>query len=203
MMETTAASAPGCDARSAGGVPVGVETSDASLMERARAGDIRAFDALVDRHYADFLRYATRMLGNAADAEEAVQDTFVRAYRALPRYRDQGRPRAWLLGILVNRCRTLGARLSRLRRLASRLRSEPRHAAAQHPADGAGWAQEVDRALLRLPRALREAFLLKHVQELSYDEMADLTGAGVPALKMRVKRACERLRAELREVRDG
>src|SRR5690349_9303743 len=91
MMETTAARTAGCDAKRAGGVHEGVEIPDALLVERARAGDTRAFQALVDRHYADFLRYATRMLGNPADAEEAVQDALIRAYRALPRYQDQGK----------------------------------------------------------------------------------------------------------------
>ncbi len=203
MMETTAARPAACDATRAGGVHEGVETSDALLVERARAGDTRAFQALVDRYYADFLRYATRMLGNTADAEEAVQDALIRAYRALPRYQHQGKTRAWMLGILVNRCRTMGARLSRLRRFTGRFRREPRRTATDPRSDGAEWSQEVDRALLRLPDALREAFLLKYVEELSYDEMAELTGTGVSALKMRVKRACERLRADLEEVRDG
>ena len=190
------------DATAVGGVVRGVETPDALLVERARAGDARAFAALVDRYYADCLRYATRMLGNAADAEEAVQDAFVRAYRALPRYDERGLARAWLLGILVNRCRTLGGRLARLRRYAESFRREPRPLSTP-ASQGGDWAEEVDRALLRLPAALREAFLLKYVEELSYEEMAGLTGAGVSALKMRVKRACARLREELEEVRDG
>ncbi|MFL5542874.1 MAG: RNA polymerase sigma factor [Longimicrobiaceae bacterium] len=180
-----------------------VETPDALLVERAQAGDARAFTALVDRYYADCLRYATRMLGNAADAEEAVQDAFVRAYRALPRYHERGLARAWLLGILVNRCRTRGGRLTRLHRFLGRLGREPHAAWAAPAAQGAEWAEEVDRALLRLSGPLREAFLLKHVEELSYEEMAKATGAGVSALKMRVKRACAALRAELEEVRHG
>jgi RNA polymerase sigma-70 factor (ECF subfamily) len=200
MIETSIAA---CDAKRAGGVHEGVETPDALLVERARAGDTRAFQALVDRYYADFLRYATRMLGNRADAEEAVQDALLRAYRALPRYEDRGKARAWMLGILVNRCRTMGARLARLRRFTGRFRREPHRTATDPHSHDTEWSQEVDRALLGLPEGLREAFLLKYVEELSYDEMAELTGAGVSALKMRVKRACERLRAELGEVRDG
>jgi len=193
----------GCDARADGGVVEGVETPDALLVDRARAGDSGAFAALVDRHYADCLRYATRMLGNAADAEEAVQDAFVRAHRALPRYDDRGAMRAWLLGILVNRCRTLGAKLARRRRCLALVGREPRAVAAGPAVDGDGWGAEVDRALQALSAPLREAFLLKYVEELSYEEMAELTGAGVSALKMRVKRACEQLREMLREVRDG
>lgn len=193
----------GCDARAGDGVHGGVETPDALLVDRARAGDTSAFAALVDRYYADCLRYATRMLGNAADAEEAVQDAFVRAHRALARYEHRGVVRAWLLGILVNRCRTLGARLARRRRYLGLFGREPRAAAYTPAADGAEWGEEVNRALQRLSPQLREAFLLKYVEELSYEEMAELTGAGVSALKMRAKRACEQLRGLLEEVRDG
>ncbi|HEX8905479.1 MAG TPA: sigma factor, partial [Longimicrobiaceae bacterium] len=77
-------------------------------MLRARDGDDAAFAALVDRYYDGCLRYAVRMLGSRADAEEAVQDAFVRAHRSLVRYDHRDRFRAWLLGILVNRCRTRG-----------------------------------------------------------------------------------------------
>ena len=64
----------------------------------------------------------------------------------------------------------------------------------------AAWREELDRALQRLDTDQREAFLLKHVEDLGYDEMAAVTGVGVSALKMRVKRACERLRVLLHEV---
>ena len=178
-----------------------METPDATLVERARAGDADAFGALVNRYYADLLRYATRMLGSRADAEEAVQDAFLRAFRALGRYDHRDRFRGWVLGILVNRCRTFGARRTRRRAVDERYGREA--PAATRWDEGPEWAEEVDRALLRLPAASREAFLLKYVQELSYEEMAELTGAGVSALKMRVKRACEQLREILREVQHG
>ena len=62
--------------------------------------------------------------------------------------------------------------------------------------------EQIERALDELSPEQREAFILKHVEEMSYEEMADVTGAGVSALKMRVKRACERLRELLEEVED-
>jgi RNA polymerase sigma-70 factor (ECF subfamily) len=73
-------------------------------------------------------------------------------------------------------------------------------AAEEHPADRAAWREEIDRALLKLRADQREAFLLKYVEELGYDEISQLTGVGVSALKMRVMRACERLRELLSEV---
>jgi RNA polymerase sigma-70 factor (ECF subfamily) len=75
-------------------------------------------------------------------------------------------------------------------------------AAEDHPADRTAWREEIDRALTRLRPEQREAFLLKYVEELGYDEMSRLTGAGVSALKMRVMRACDRLRELLSDVRD-
>lgn len=175
--------------------------SDADLVRRARDGDPAAFEALVDRHYPDCLRYAFRMLGDRADAEEAVQDAFVRAYRSLWNYRERDQFRVWLLRILANRCRTRAAAARRrLRHLEAFAASVDRTAVAPQPNGGFGRA--VQRALAALPVEQREAFLLKHVEELSYEEIARITGAGLSALRMRVKRARERLAALLEAYRD-
>jgi len=74
-------------------------------------------------------------------------------------------------------------------------------AAEEHPEDRSAWREEIDRALTRLRSEQREAFLLKYVEEMGYEEMSQLTGVGVSALKMRVMRACDRLRELLTEVR--
>lgn len=175
--------------------------SDADLVRRARDGDPAAFEALVDRHYPDCLRYAFRMLGDRADAEEAVQDAFVRAHRSLGRYHERDQFRAWLLRILSNRCRSRAAALRRrLRNLDAFAASRDPDAAA--PAPNGGFGRAVQRALAALPADQREAFLLKHVEDLSYDEIARITGAGLSALRMRVKRARERLAELLEEYRD-
>jgi RNA polymerase sigma-70 factor (ECF subfamily) len=174
--------------------------TDAALVRRVLDGDRTAFAILVDRHYDRCARFARQMLGNREDAEEAVQDTFVRAYRSLRRYEDRQRFGGWLMRILVNRCRTMGARQQRRARLvvpADPLWDGP---AQDHPADRLAWREEIVRALARLEASQREAFLLKHVEELSYEEMAEITGVGISALKMRVKRACDRLRELLEEV---
>jgi RNA polymerase sigma-70 factor (ECF subfamily) len=75
--------------------------------------------------------------------------------------------------------------------------------AAARPADDPEWREEIDRALARLDVLQREAFMLKHVEGLEYEEMARLTGARIPALKMRVKRACNHLRVWLQEANDA
>jgi RNA polymerase sigma-70 factor (ECF subfamily) len=174
--------------------------TDAALVRRFLDGDKDAFAILVDRHYDRCARYARHMLGNREDAEEAVQDAFVRAYRSLGRYEDRQRFAGWLMRILVNRCRTAGARRQRRARTFVPAELALPDAVEEHPAERAAWREEIERALTRLDREQREAFLLKHVEELSYGEMSEITGVGISALKMRVKRACDRLRQLLEEV---
>jgi len=180
--------------------PHPVEPSDDDLVARVLAGDDRAFSAIVARYRDRYARFALHMLGSAADAEDVLQETFVRAYRALSRCADPTRFDSWLFSILINRCRTAGAR--RRRREQSLVHDDGAlmRAAADHPAERDAWREEIGAALAKLPADQREAFLLKYVEEMSYDEMAALTGVGTSALKMRVKRACDRLRALLQEA---
>ena len=87
-----------------------MESSDAVLVTRVLHGDVNAYGALVSRYRDRYARYAVHMLGNREDAEEALQDAFTRAYRSLARCEEPERFGAWLFRILVNRCRTSGAR---------------------------------------------------------------------------------------------
>ena len=169
--------------------------TDADLVRQSLAGDPQAFESLVDRHYDRCLRYAARLLGNREDAEEACQDTFVRAFRALHSYADSDRFGAWIYRILVNRCRSYAAR----RRGTMEDATDGEILATLSPARDAeveqlGLREELARAIAQLDVDQREAFLLKHVDDMSYDEISAITGASVSALKMRVKRACDRLR---------
>jgi RNA polymerase sigma-70 factor, ECF subfamily len=175
-------------------------SSDAVIVARVLRGDVEVFRTLVERYRDRYARYAYHMLGNREDAEEALQDAFTRAYRSLGRCEDPERFGAWLFRILLNRCRTAGARRSRRARTFVTDESAVLEASEEHPADRTAWREEIDRALLQLRDDQREAFLLKYVEDLGYDEMSQLTGVGVSALKMRVMRACERLRELLSEV---
>jgi RNA polymerase sigma-70 factor (ECF subfamily) len=171
------------------------------VIHAARAGDVRAFATLVDMYYARCLRFALHMLTDRSDAEEAVQDTFVRLYRALPSYREQDSFEPWLFRILGNRCRTAGAKQRRHAEVMEYGDVPERATAAGHDREMA-WREEIERALRSLPVEQREAFLMRHVEGMSYEDMAVATGAGLSALKMRVKRACDALRVQLTEV-DG
>ena len=177
--------------------------SDAVIVERVLRGNVEAFGALVERYRDRYARYALHMLGNREDAEEALQDAFTRAYRSLSRCDDPERFGAWLFRILVNRCRTVGARRGRRAKTFVFDETALLSASEEHPAEQGAWREEIDRALQRLRPEQREAFLLKYVEELGYDEMSRLTGVGVSALKMRVMRACDRLRELLSEVHNA
>jgi RNA polymerase sigma-70 factor, ECF subfamily len=177
--------------------------TDATLVRRALDGDGPAFTELVDRHAGVCLRFATRMLGNIEDAEDVTQDTLYRAHRALATYDGSTAFRTWLMTILVNRCRS--AMLYRHRREDRIVIDSDRVALASVEPDveGTELRETIERAVAMLDAEQREAFLLKHIEQLSYDEMAEVTGVGVSALKMRVKRACDRLRDELGGDRNG
>ena len=175
------------------------DMTDGVLVRAALNGDDRAFTTLVDRHAPACLRFAKRMLGELADAEDAAQETFLRAFNALRSY-DAATPfRTWLFAILVNRCRTSLLRRSRRERRVVRDEVEVEHAAPEDEARAFEFREEIAWALGALPAEQREAFLLKHVEDLSYDEMVVVTGAGASALRMRVKRACDRLQILLDE----
>jgi len=178
----------------------GMEVSDAAVVQRVLAGDGDAYALLVGRYRDRYARFAMHMLGNRDDAEEALQDAFVRGYRSLARCEEPEKFGSWLMQILINRCRTAGGRRARRERTFVHDEVALTGAASSHPADQRAWREEIQRALEQLDPLQREAFLLKHVEDLSYEEMAELTGVGVSALKMRVKRACDRLRELLQEV---
>jgi len=171
---------------------------DAALVARVLEGDVAAFTELVDRHYGDCSRFAARMLGNRHDAEDAIQETFLSAYSALGRYREQQTFRGWLFRILINRCRSVARQRRRRdgRFVAEAAAGEA--AAVAAPGPDAELRDALQAALDALEPALREAFLLKYGEGLEYREMSVLTGVGVSALKMRVKRACDGMRPQLK-----
>ncbi len=177
-----------------------MELSDAAVVERVLAGDGDAYALLVSRYRDRYARFAMHMLGSREDAEEVLQDAFVRGYRSIARCEEPDKFGSWLMQILINRCRTAGGRRGRRERTFVHDEAAMLSAATNHPADQSAWREEIHRALEQVDPLQREAFLLKHVEDLSYEEIAELTGVGVSALKMRVKRACDRLRELLQEV---
>ena len=181
--------------------------SDAAIVRRVLAGDTEAYALLVERYYQRCARYAVRVIGNREDAEEAVQDTLLRAFRSLNRYEERGKFTYWLFRILANQCRSAVVRMSRRERdfpdvyADDALPVEVRpngdlDAVTIHDSTG----DRLDAALAQLPADQREALALRFGESLSYEDMSAITGASVSALKMRVSRATTRLRVLLMEV---
>ncbi|HZI43426.1 MAG TPA: RNA polymerase sigma factor [Gemmatimonadaceae bacterium] len=176
---------------------------DSTLINRAKLGDIQAFEAIVARYYARCMRFAHGMLRDSADADDVVQETFVRLYRALPRYEERQRFDSWLFRILGNCCRS--ANLLQQRResldvgdegaLLNVPSTDRPDAVFDHE-----WGDEVRRALAEVPEYNREIFLLHYVEGFSYEEIERITGVRQSALKMRVKRASDFLRTRLAGV---
>lgn len=175
---------------------------DAVVVAAILSGDTHAFTVLLARYRDAYTRFAVRMLGNREDADDALQSAFIRAYRNLGKCEDPAKFGPWLYQIVMNECRTLGTR--RGRRELRMVRDDMVMERALGPAatEDVALRDEIQRALDALDAEQREAFVLKHVEQLSYEEMAEITGLGVSALKMRVKRACERLRVLLGDVHD-
>jgi len=175
------------------------DASDHAIIERVLSGDVEQYARLVDRHYDRCTRIAVRMLGNREDAEEAIQDAFVRAFRALDSYENRERFQAWLTRILVNQCRTI---LERTRRRETVFTDHDHHALdlIAAPVEASDAWPDLERALDSLSAEQREAVVLRYADDLTYEEMARITGTGTSALKMRVQRAFARLRILLGEV---
>lgn len=171
------------------------------MYARAVAGDTRAYAEVLAAYRPRFLRYATRMLQDRDAAEDVTQEAFVRAFRSMAQCSGSSSLESWMFSILANRCRSVLEKRARRRRLHERFTQDTAPERVVHPDSGAPGVtmREVERALSTLSTEQREAFLLRHVEDMGYEEMARITGTGVSALKMRVSRARELLRAQLTE----
>ena len=173
----------------------------AAVLDRARAGDARAFTELV-RHYDDRLRaLAFRLLGDRAAMDDALQDAYVNAFRALPAFRGDAALGTWLYRIAYRAC------LDHLRR-EGRHRALPlmdagsgmdRSGAAGEPAATAATRVDLARALAALPIDQRAAVLLVDAEGLDYNAAADVLGVAPGTVASRLSRARVALRAALAE----
>ena len=181
---------------------------DLASLERARAGDNGAFEALVLRYQARIVNYASAMVHDAGAAEDVAQETFVRAWRGLGRFRGESTFKTWLYRIATNVARTHLDRRGRRARIADRSlddEAEPLQAGdVPSPAPDAETAlarrEAIDRALSELPDELRQALVLRDVEGLDYKEIAGVTGAPIGTVESRIFRARRRLRTLLRPL---
>jgi len=179
-------------------------TESAAVLARARQGDSEAFRVLVDGHSRSVFRLAYRMTGNEQDAEDVVQESFLRAYRQLGRFESRANFGTWLYRIVAN-CSVDLMRAKQARHDITR--SESLDAAEQMPAadlpgperlaESAEIRARVGDALNALSPLERAAFTLRHYEGRSIDEISRTLGLGTSAAKHSVFRAVRKLRAAL------
>jgi RNA polymerase sigma-70 factor, ECF subfamily len=176
--------------------------SDGEVVRRILAGDVEQYALLVHRYRDRYARYAVSMLGSRDDADDAVQDAFVRAYTSLAQCREPEKFANWFFLILRNRC--FAERRRPWNRATRSLEPGDDRIAAPDRFEGSSEREDRQRALGRALQTLtpvqREVFVLKHVEELSYEDISDRLGTSVASLKMRMHRAYDQLRAELKEL---
>ena len=172
--------------------------TDDELMMLARGGVEGAFDTLIRRHQQLVLRLAFRYVRNAAWAADVAQNTFVEVYRALPRYRAQGRFKSYLYQVLLNQCRRSRRSVRTESRVLDVLMRVPVHAPAEVLAREQ--RREVEAALDTLSVKLRKVVLLRFGADLSYKEIAELLAIPVGTVKRRMFDAIAKLRDELEQA---
>jgi RNA polymerase sigma-70 factor (ECF subfamily) len=182
-----------------------MDPTDNDLMLRARDGDSSAFEDLVRRWEGPVGRVLARLAGAGADVEDLLQEVFLRLYSSRARYRARGAFSTWLFTIARNVAsdsrRRRRARERRLERLEESAAGNP--LASRRTADPVASEEvreRIERAIERLPEELRDALVLKHFGDLTFSEVARITGVPASTLKSRVMAALEALRKELKRT---
>ncbi len=172
-----------------------LSADDAALVRRCLAGQADALRELIERFQGDVFGLCVRMLAHRQDAEDVVQETFIRVFRSLRRW-DASRPlRPWILGIAVNRCRTWLGQRARRPELADYLHETP---ARETTDDSVELVSEVRTALSELRPEYRSVFVMFHEQGRSYEEIAVALGRPVGTIKTWLHRTRLELLTELR-----
>jgi RNA polymerase sigma-70 factor (ECF subfamily) len=185
-------------------------TEMAAVLARAREGDSDAFRALVERHSRSVFRLAFRMTGNEQDAEDVVQESFLRAYRQLGRFESRANFGTWLYRIVsncsVDLMRARQARHDQVRADPIETAADVSAADAPNPerlAESAEIDRQVQAALGALSPLERAAFTLRHYEGRSIDEISTTLGLGTSAAKHSVFRAVKKLRVALQPLRNA
>ena len=158
--------------------------------------EARRLSELAEAYQEDLLRVCFLYLQDRGLAEDAVQETFLKAYRALPRYREESSPKTWLTRIAVNTCRDM-RRTAWFRHLG--WNEIPEWTASCGP-DVSDEAIAVSVEIARLPAKLKEAVLLYYYQDMTVNEIAEALGIAQSSVSGRLIRAREKLRASLKGV---
>ncbi|WP_322996816.1 RNA polymerase sigma factor RpoE [Castellaniella sp.] len=184
---------------------------DLALVERVRRGDRHAFDLLVIKYQRKIMRLLSRMINDSADIEDVAQEAFIKAYRALPQFRGDSAFYTWLYRIAINTARNWQAANFRRPVTVSALENEDGETFDQ--IDGLSdsntpesmmasrqVAQTVNAAIEDLPDDLRTAIVLREIEGMSYEDIANTMQCPIGTVRSRIFRAREAIAARLRPV---
>jgi RNA polymerase sigma-70 factor (ECF subfamily) len=175
-----------------------------ALVERCRRGDLAAFEELYRAHAGKLFSVACRLLGNATDSEDLLQEIFLSAHRKLEGFRGESALGTWLYRLATNHCLDhLRSRAARMNQVTDALDDEPSQAnvGSRRLAEQTVTKLDLERALARLPEGCRAAFVLHDVEGLEHREVAEALGIAEGTSKSQVHKARQRLRALLLERR--
>lgn len=180
---------------------------DSDLISRAAAGDLTAFQALVERHRSMVYRVAFQFAGNHHDAEDIAQEVFIKVYRSLQKFRQDAQLTSWLYRIVMNACIDFRRRQSPAgcapfsEEAEHRLLNTPEERPGPEAHAYAGELGEVLEAeIARLPHGQRLVFVMRHHQGLKLGEIADALGLAEGTVKRQLHAAVHRLRLALTQA---
>jgi len=178
-----------------------MQIDQAELVEAAKGGDRSAFDELVKATYSDAYTLAYRLTGNQEDARDVVQDTYLRAYKGLKRFRGDAQFSTWIYRITANCASTHMAKGRRQRHddldANDQLIDERPDYDPESRADATLLRGQVEKALEVLPPKLRAVVVLRDIYDLPHDDIASQLGITEAAAKVRLHRARRKLREQL------
>lgn len=188
-------------------VPV-EEWSDEDLMAAFQDGNERCFNEIVRRYKDALTNFSYRILGNHIETEDVVQDTFLRVYRSRHTYKPVAKLSTWIYTIALNQSRTLLRRRSlRWRFFVDRRTEDGEQVEAVDPGsgpdqvtDGTILQKRIQAALDLLSQKYRTVFVMRDIQDLSYEEIASITGLNLGTVKSRINRARSFLQKELKDL---
>ena len=170
------------------------DTSDSELMRQVRGGRTAALATLFERHHARLYGYCLRMTGNRSEAEDVVQEVFMKMLKYKTTFKDDSKFVPWMFGIGRNACLAQLRRTALDRAPAGALDDNAVPDTALEERSDDGESDLVRRALLRLPEERREVLVLSRYEYKTYDEIAAVLDCSVGAVKVRVHRAMKQLR---------
>jgi RNA polymerase sigma-70 factor (ECF subfamily) len=186
---------------------------DQQIVERVQRGDKRAFDLLVTKYQRKIFRLLSRLIRDPAEIEDVAQEAFIKAYRALPNFRGESAFYTWLYRIAINTAKN--HLVSQGRRAPTSTETEIEDAETFEEADALREVntpdammmsrqvgEAVNRAIDRLPEDLRNAIVLRELEGLSYEEIAESMNCPIGTVRSRIFRAREAIARELRPLLD-